>query len=426
MSRRAPAAAFIASFTILVPTTFADGVDSPSKALSSGMPNLDVRLRYEEVQQQNIDDAEAFTVRARLGYTTAKWYDFDSQLEGSFVAHLGDDNYNSTSNNKASNAIVPDPDLDRLNQAWLRYSGLPLQTSIKLGRQRILYDNQRFVGNVGWRQTEQTYDGATLASAPLKGLSINYAFLTNINSFRYNSINGANTANIDLDHSQLANVSYHVADWLKLSGYGYLLNFSAPAPAPAYDKAIKNPRSDSKTFGGRAIGTLPLGAWTLDYALEYARQDLYQANQQQGGAHYYLAETSLAYAKRVSGTLGYEVLGGDNSYGFQTPLATLHAFQGWADQFLVTPPAGIDDFYVGLGGTLEKVNLKAVWHDFNPNNGATATHYGSELDLQATRPLFKGCVLGLKFAGYSADHAIQPGTSPTKADKSWAWIEYHF
>ena len=45
---------------------------------------------------------------------------------------------------------------------------------------------------------------------------------------------------------------------------------------------------------------------------------------------------------RIGG--GYEVLGADDGAAltsFQTPLATLHKFQGWADKFLTTPPNGI-------------------------------------------------------------------------------------
>jgi hypothetical protein len=40
----------------------------------------------------------------------------------------------------------------------------------------------------------------------------------------------------------------------------------------------------------------------------------------------------------VNVKVGYELLGSDNGeYGFATPLATLHKFNGWADQFLGTP-----------------------------------------------------------------------------------------
>ena len=39
----------------------------------------------------------------------------------------------------------------------------------------------------------------------------------------------------------------------------------------------------------------------------------------------------------------YESLEGNGARGFSTPLATLHAFQGWADVFLNTPADGVDD-----------------------------------------------------------------------------------
>src|SRR3546814_1461069 len=40
----------------------------------------------------------------------------------------------------------------------------------------------------------------------------------------------------------------------------------------------------------------------------------------------------------------YEVLGSDAGvFAFQTPLATLHKFQGWADLFLTTHSAGVRD-----------------------------------------------------------------------------------
>ena len=62
------------------------------------------------------------------------------------------------------------------------------------------------------------------------------------------------------------------------------------------------------------------------------------------------------------------MLGGDNGSGnraFQTPLATKHAFQGWADQFLTTPADGIEDAYLGvtaplLGGLLTRNGSRPI------------------------------------------------------------------
>jgi hypothetical protein len=160
----------------------------------------------------------------------------------------------------------------------------------------------------------------------------------------------------------------------------------------------------------------------LSYALEAAHQSDYGSSPSSIDANYYLAELGAAY-RRVNGKIGYEVLGGDGHYAFQTPLATLHAFQGWADQFLVTPAAGLNDFYVSAGGTLEQVAMMAVWHDYNSND-PSAARYGSEIDLQATRPLGKGFVIGAKYAKYDPDHYPVAGTRTYGTTKYWFWIEY--
>ncbi len=82
---------------------------------------------------------------------------------------------------------------------------------------------------------------------------------------------------------------------------------------------------------------------------------------------------------------GLESLGGGGdtptSFGqaFQTPLATLHKFNGRADQFLLTPGTGLQDLYVqgsakALGG-----KFALTYHDFSPESGDG--DLGRELDL---------------------------------------------
>ena len=52
---------------------------------------------------------------------------------------------------RAGFATIVDPEQTEVNRAYLRYRGIS-RLDIGLGRQRIVLDNQRFVGNVGWRQ----------------------------------------------------------------------------------------------------------------------------------------------------------------------------------------------------------------------------------------------------------------------------------
>jgi hypothetical protein len=49
--------------------------------------------------------------------------------------------------------VIADPQTSELNQLWVSYTGIP-DTEIKGGRQRIIFDDSRFIGNVGWRQME--------------------------------------------------------------------------------------------------------------------------------------------------------------------------------------------------------------------------------------------------------------------------------
>jgi len=53
---------------------------------------------------------------------------------------------------------------------------------------------------------------------------------------------------------------------------------------------------------------------------------------------------------------------------FQTPLGTNHAFQGWADRFLITPGDGIEDLFVTLSVKFLGANFVAMWHDFSSSN----------------------------------------------------------
>src|SRR3546814_3293516 len=71
---------------------------------------------------------------------------------------------------------------------------------------------------------------------------------------------------------------------------------------------------------------------------------------------------------------------GNGVVAFQTPLATLHAFNGWADRFLSTPGNGLEDIYVGVGGKHGQWNWQALWHDFSADRGGA--DYGTELDAQ--------------------------------------------
>src|SRR5690606_15755501 len=96
------------------------------------------------------------TMRLRLG-GEVKAGGFSFLAEGEGTLPLVDD-FNDTlpGNGVEPYSIVADPENIELNRLQLAYrqGGFGLT----VGRQRIILDSARFVGNVGWRQNEQTFD----------------------------------------------------------------------------------------------------------------------------------------------------------------------------------------------------------------------------------------------------------------------------
>lgn len=101
-----------------------------------------------------------------------------------------------------------------------------------------------------------------------------------------------------------------------------------------------------------------------------------------------------------------------------TPLATLHKFQGFADKFLATPGAGIQDFYLKVAGKFDKVGLTAFWHNLEAAEGGA--DYGTELDLVGSYKINKHVSALLKYSNYSSDgHA-------SDTDKLWFMVTAKF
>ena len=381
-----------------------------SNLFTQGKPLLDVRYRYEHVDQDNaLNNANAQTIRTRVGFQSGKWYGLSALIEADNVSRIGDASYNSFRNGQTDYSVVADPDGTEINQALLRYDHK--YGSAVLGRQRINLDNQRFVGGVAWRQNEQTYDGVLGQLKPLDGLTLTYAYIDNVNSI-FGPGNGrfdtaANQANIE-GHSHLLNVQYVLMPELTATAYQYRLGLDNLAAGG----------QSSKTTGLRLNGAVS----GVSYVLEYAQQTEYADNPLDLDSDYYLAE--LGYTvKGVTLKGGYEVLGGDEGPGnraFQTPLATKHAFQGWADIFLLTPPDGIKDAYVGGSAPLFGGTLAAWYHDFRAERDSS--QYGEEIDVSYAHavPGVKGLVGLVKYASYDADDFV------VDTDKFWVQLQYSY
>ena len=380
----------------------ADGSDSLLSALEGTRPLVDIRLRSESVDQTGLSrEADALTLRSRLGLQTGELAD-TSLLAEAGLTWPWVDRYNSTVNGKTAYPIVPDPQYYGLNRLQLTNSSLP-DTTVSVGRQRINLDDQRFVGNSGWRQNEQTFDSARILNTSIPGLSVDLTYINRVNRvFGPDSPVGRYTGGSYLVNLGLA------TPLGKLTAFDYLLSF---------DQA---PMDSSQTLGMRLAGEQPVGPLQIAYDLSYAHQQDYSGNPLRYRDDYYLGELTGTF-RRLSVGGGIEVLGSDGVKGFATPLATYHRWDGWDDKFLTTPVNGLKREYVTLGvlaraiAGLDSLGLTATYDDFSA--ARLGQHYGSEVDLQLQGKWrrFMGLV---KLADYAADKFA------TTTRKVWFELDY--
>lgn len=386
-----PVIALAVTILVSMPVAWGDTLsDQLAAAIKESTINLGFRYRFEAVDDNAFgDDAWASTLRSRLTVVTRPFNGFSAVIEVDDVRDIGtSSSFNDTRNGVSHRPVVADPDGTDLNQAYLRYTGLQ-GTDIRLGRQRIERNNQRFISGSGWRQNEQTFDAISISHELGNDLNLSYAWISQVNR-----VHGPDKGNppADFDSStHLFDASYRVNDALTLAGYWYRMDFRNAV-------ALSN-----KTAGLRATGSFTLNdTWKLPYTVEYAKQSDHADNPLSYHASYYLAEFGIS-SSRVGLKLGYEVLEGSRSTGkaFRTPLATPHAFQGWADKFATTPDEGMEDFYIALSGKALGADLLLRFHDFNAEQGSA--DWGREFDFSASWAIGKHYAVLLKGASYDAD-----------------------
>lgn len=378
---------------------FWGGTDAGAQEASAGDWHFDSRLRYETVDQDGLRDADALTYRARLGYQSPAWHGFTGLIEVEGLADLAGD-YNDTVNGRTDFAIIADPETLELNRLHVAWAGEEGQRAT-LGRQRIVLGNARFVGNVGFRQNEQTFDAVRLEAPLTARLSLSYVYLD-----RVRRVFGDDSPQGEWDSDSHVVAADVQAPFGQIGAYALLLDFqNAPAQA-------------SQTYGLRWSHEWTGEALRPRITLETARQSDYRNNSAAFDLNYHLAEFT---ARRGSTTarLGWEQLNGDGTRGFATPLATLHTFQGWADVFLNTPADGVRDLYAGLTHTIATragdgpLTLALAAHRFSDAGGGTG--FGHELNASARFSISPRAAVEIKAAAFESENL-------RFADRTKTWL----
>ncbi len=437
-------------------------------SIKQGKPMTSFRLRYENLDQEGyqstaanakkLKTGEAMTLRSLIGWQTAPFHNF------SFAAQITDmhefnDNFNdrryntpehnngtaSASADKAQYPNIVDPGYTDINQLYVDWTGIK-NTKLRLGRQQLNLDNVRFIGDIGFRQNMQVFDGVSVLNKSIPDTEIFAAHFDKVRQITTKLRDG----NIDI-----VNAKYRISPSESLIGYGYFIDVAnlgqngqptggpnaagtvasggnglgASQDTPTTSSATTD--ASSKTFGLRLDGVRKVSDdWKVLYTAEYAKQDDYRGGSPLIDAHYFRLGGGAMYDV-WSVRLDHEKLSSHNGkYAFQTPLGTNHLFQGWADHFLATPRQGIEDTFITFSGSVEKAKLYAEYHVFKSDerfqslNGKFGDQYGTEFDASVTYP-FNANVLGkLEYAKFNERDVY--GTSlkgaARKGDKEMVWV----
>ena len=341
----------------------AEDAETFGEAFTKGKFGFGLRWRMEHVRQDPfVNNATAIPLRARLNFGTASWRGFKAFAEYDYVHDFGLDSYNEGGGNtpdREDYPVIADPAGGDLNQAWLQYRSAE-GNQLRAGRQRIAYDNQRFIGAVAWRQNEQTFDAVHFEREGFKNWNFRVAYVDRaLRIFGKDVPAGKHDMN-----TWFVNVARKVDDKGLLTLYYYDIDNKSAA-------GLSN-----RTLGVRFAGKQD----KLGYQLEFAFQGDTGNAPVDYDAHYWLVDLSWDF-EPLTLFGGWETLGGDKreaGKAFRTPLATLHKFNGWADLFLTTPDAGLSDLYVGLRGKNKGFNWTVKYHEFDAAAGSV--RYGNELD----------------------------------------------
>ncbi len=402
-------------------------------ALTSGKVDFGARIRYEYVDDQSKASgkrtADATTIRSALGYKTGDFYNVFGYLQFEDVTNITNgDQYNDLENGFTTLPVIADPDGTEVNQAYLGIKPID-QTVIKVGRQIVTPRKapfHRFLGTVLWRQNWSTHDAVTVNSSYFKDFKLMGGYLWN-NNF----ISGANRR---MD-SYVFNGKYKGFKYANLEAYYYDLDFDTSAA------------NSSETFGGRVHGAIPVlnDKTKFIYAGEYATQSDTGDNPTDYDADYYLLEGGFklkldnSFVNMFMAKFSHEVLehdmgtltatGAASGAVFRTPLATGHAYQGWADNFLTAPGTGSttggveDNYFTMVAKGKWDTKLIVSYHMLEADTGSY--DYGDELDIWFTKKFMKHYTIGLKYSDYDASSDVG-NTKATDLTKYWAYFAFKY
>lgn len=406
------AIALLGTSTLLM----ADEAASFSEALTDGKVKANFKLRYENVNQDGrAKTGEALTLRSLVGYETKAFHGFSVNAEVYGVSPIIDD-YNDAKKgdpitSRRAYPVIADPEDYDFHQIYLQWANA--ENKVKLGRQGLVLDNWRYIGDVRFRQNWAVFNGLSFVNKSLPNTTITLAHFEQLKQV---------TTKIQDGNIEIANIKYAITPTTNVTGYGYFNDWDGTSM-----KASSN-----KTFGLRLDGKQKINEkWKLLYTAEYAKQDDYKDGSKLIDNDYYRVGAGAGYGDWFVRLDQEKLSGNSDGRAFQTQLGTNHLFQGWADVFLATPASGIKDTMIIAGGKFLGAKIKAHYHwidadrSFAKVGGGTGDKYGTEFDLGIYYKFTKKITGAVEYANFKEDDK-SAGARKRDIEKFWLTAMYKF
>ena len=328
-----------------------------------------------------------------------------------------------------------DPALTNVYEAWGEYRFSP-QTSLRVGRQALDYDNARFLGDLDWAQQGRSHDAVKFVYADTSGFSFHAAVAFN--------------QNVPFEPGQLSGTFYGDLNNYKTMQFVWLHKDWTTAKASLLIHNDGRQQADStvafrQTYG--LLGQKRLGGVTLDGELYY-----------QGGKDpadrrvnaWLIALNATFQTSLTPLTFGVDYLSGSErndveNNSFNPLYGTNHKFYGFMDYFYVGnnhgqggQTAGLLDTYVQAKFKLgEKSALIAHVHHFRSPTaiyaaeGSTETlssGLGEEVDLVYNLNIAEAVNFKLGYSQLFSTSTLEmiKGGAERKGMNQWAWAMLTF
>ncbi len=376
-------------------------------------PRFEFRHGYKTLFPDDTDPASFVSQRTRLnfGYKTEKLHFYFSPQD---IRVWGD----------VPQLNVVDENGFSLHQAWADIL-LVSDLSLKIGRQEIIYDDQRFFGNVGWVQQGRSHDAAIVKyESSFMKLHLGAAYNQDKESLTGNIL----TTNT---YKSLQYVWIH-KDWEKLSASFLFLNNGLQ-----YIDEIDESKNDTR-YSQTAGIHLKAKVDKFNFASNMYYQFGKDVANNNISAYLLSLETHYSATENLIVGLGGELQSG-NDYGAPsnkknkafTPLyGTNHKFNGFMDYFYVgnhSNNVGLLDLYGNVKYSFnKKTNINLALHQFLAAakiDDETSKNLGYEMDLVISQKLSEFVNIQAGYSQFFASKAMETVKNNFDGNtNNWAWL----